>query len=97
MAHKENIRQRVIDINPKAWDFIKEVEKRHEEKTGEKMSTFILTEDMTPEEEKMTILEYFLKKGLPYEEAEIEAEEFYREIQKTESMLEKIEREKGKL
>ncbi len=86
----------MMAINPKAWEFLQEFDKVYEEITGEKPSGVIVTEDMTPEEEKMAILEYYLKQGMPLEKAEKETEEFYKKMQKAELMLEKIKREKGR-
>ncbi|RMG03550.1 MAG: hypothetical protein D6726_05405 [Nitrospirae bacterium] len=97
MANKENIKQRMMAINPKAWEFLQEFDRVYEEITGEKPYGVIVTEDMTPEEEKMAILEYYLRQGMPLEKAEKETEEFYKKIQKAELMFEKMRREKGRV
>ncbi len=95
MAYKENIKQRMMEINPKAWEFIQEFDRVYEEITGEKPSGVIVTEDMTPEEEKMAILEYYLRQGMPLEKAEKEAEEFYEKIQKAMRVLDQMKNKKG--
>ena len=71
MAHREDIMDRVRKINPWAADFIEETDKMMGLSADDHV---IITEDMTPEEEKMAHIEYFMKKGHSYEEAERLAE-----------------------
>ena len=72
-AYKENIRMRIMKINPQAIEFLKRFEEKYREISGEPFNAAILTEDMTPEEEELVMIEYYMKRGASFEEAEKQA------------------------
>jgi len=72
-AYKENIKMRIMKINPQAIEFLNILEEKYREISGEPLSAAILTEDMTPEEEELVMIEYYMKRGLSFEEAEKQA------------------------
>ena len=71
-AYKENIKMRIMKINPQAIEFLKRFEEKYREISGEPFNAAILTEDMTPEEE-LVMIEYYMKRGASFEEAEKQA------------------------
>jgi len=71
-AYKENIKMRIMKINPQAIEFLKRFEEKYKEISGEPFNAAILTEDMTPEEE-LVMIEYYMKRGASFEEAEKQA------------------------
>jgi len=75
MAYKENITDRIRRINPKAIGLLREIEKKFMEETGEPLNAAILTEDMTPEEEQLVIVEYYMRQGASIKQAEELAKE----------------------
>jgi hypothetical protein len=64
MADRENIRDRIRRINPKALEVMDILDKECR-KLGCTGATVTVTEDMTSEEEEMALFEGFLKEGYP--------------------------------
>jgi len=72
-AYKENIKMRIMKINPQAIEFLNILEEKYKEISGEPFNAAILIEDMTPEEKELVMIEYYMKRGLSFEEAEKQA------------------------
>lgn len=75
MANRENIRDRIRRINPRALELIDEID-RQAIKAGYRGAFVDITEDMTAEETEMALFEGFLKEGYSVEEASRKAKEW---------------------
>lgn len=82
MANREDIRARVRKLNPRALAVMDELDRQLAKLGGGSGVTVTTTEDMTPEEEEMTLFEGFLKEGYPEEIAARKAKEWLIMIQK---------------
>ncbi len=78
----DDILERIRKVNPKAIGFIREVTKKMKEEGVDISDPVLITEDMTPEEEKMAFIEHYLKQGIVLKEAEELAEDRYNKLQK---------------
>ncbi len=74
MACKDNLKQRILKLNPKALSFLEELDKLIPPGTV----TVTTTEDMTEEEQEMELFAGFLKEGYPPDVAEKKAKEWLR-------------------
>jgi len=79
-AAKDNVIEQIQKTDPRAFEIIQKFEKAYKERTGEYFGGFILTEDMTPEEEELALIEYFLRQGCDIITAGEKAKETLREI-----------------
>lgn len=75
MAERENIRDRIRRLNPRALAVNDELD-RQLLKDGYRGAIVSTTEDMTREEHEMALLEGFLKEGYPEPEAAKKAKEW---------------------
>jgi hypothetical protein len=75
MAEREDIRDRVRRINPQALRIMDMLDEQCR-KTGCTGASVTATEDMTPEETEMALLEGFLKEGYPPDTAAAKAREW---------------------
>lgn len=89
MAIKDDIRERIRKINPKALNVIDIIDKAMRESNCDYDGGITLTENMTEEERKMQYYEYFIKKGYqPKEAEELTKKNFERDM----SMLKQMAR-----
>ncbi len=72
MAYRENIKKRILKLNPKALSFLEELDKL----IPQGSVTVTTTEDMTEEEKEMELFAGFLKEGYPPDVAEKKAQEW---------------------
>jgi len=71
MGERENIRDRIKQINPRALMVCDQIDSLMKGSVG-----VTITEDMTPEEEEMALYGGFLKEGYPPEIAEKKAKQW---------------------
>jgi len=71
MGKRENIRDRIKQINPRALMVCDQIDSLMKGSVG-----VTITEDMTPEEEEMALYGGFLKEGYPPEIAEKKAKQW---------------------
>ncbi len=75
MAEREDIRDRIRRINPKALEIMDIFDEEYR-KAGGTGVTVDTTEDMTEEEKEMALFEGFIKEGYPPDIADRQAKEW---------------------
>jgi len=87
MAEREDIRARIRAINPAALELLDEIDKL----IPPGAFNVTTTEDMTPEEIEMAILEGYLKTGMPLTDATAKTEKLLEKIARIEKRFQELE------
>lgn len=80
MAHREDITQRLREIDPRLPTIIKKINELLKKNGADFSDAVITTDDMTEEEEKLAFLYYYLKQGILPGKAEELAEEHFKKL-----------------
>lgn len=75
MANKENIREKIRQVNPQALE-VNDLMKENLREAGYTGAVVEVTEDMSREEKEMALFEGFLKEGLSQDEAAAKARQW---------------------
>jgi hypothetical protein len=94
MAKKEDIRDRVRKVNPRALEIFDELDRQLLKRGGGSGVIVTTTEDMGPEEQEMALFEGFLKEGYTEEVAAQKAREFLLLIEQSFEEMRRMRRNK---